>query len=48
ASIPELLRLDRRQVRAVFENRFSATRMAHDYVAAYSRLISAPGEARAS
>ncbi|MES0035508.1 glycosyltransferase family 4 protein [Mesorhizobium sp. M0046] len=48
ASIPELLRLDRRQVRAVFENRFSATRMAHDYVAAYTRLIGAPGEARAS
>ncbi|MER8776038.1 glycosyltransferase family 4 protein [Mesorhizobium sp. M0220] len=48
ASIPELLRLDRRQVRAVFENRFSATRMAHDYVAAYARLIGAPGEARAS
>ncbi|MER8378914.1 glycosyltransferase family 4 protein [Mesorhizobium sp. M0142] len=48
ASIPELLRLDRRQVRAVFENRFSATRMAHDYVAAYAHLIGAPGEARAS
>ncbi|MER8550882.1 glycosyltransferase family 4 protein [Mesorhizobium sp. M1217] len=48
ASIPEMLRLDRRQVRAVFENRFSATRMAHDYVAAYARLIGAPGEARAS
>ncbi|MER8638274.1 glycosyltransferase family 4 protein [Mesorhizobium sp. M1365] len=48
ASIPELLRLDRRQVRAVFENRFSATRMAHDYVAAYARLIGTPGEARAS
>ncbi|MER8613852.1 glycosyltransferase family 4 protein [Mesorhizobium sp. M0435] len=48
ASIPELLRLDRRQVRSVFENRFSATRMAHDYVAAYARLIGAPGEARAS
>ncbi|MER9966387.1 glycosyltransferase family 4 protein [Mesorhizobium sp. M0060] len=48
ASIPELLRLDRRQVRTVFENRFSATRMAHDYVAAYARLIGAPGEARAS
>lgn len=48
ASIPELLRLDRRQVRAVFENRFSATRMAHDYVTAYARLIGTPGEARAS
>lgn len=48
ASIPELLRLDRRQVRAVFENRFSATRMAHDYVTAYARLIGTHGEARAS
>ena len=32
-----LLQLDRRKVRAVFEKRFSARRMAHDYVAAYAR-----------
>jgi glycosyltransferase involved in cell wall biosynthesis len=48
ASMPDLLRLDRRKVRAAFESRFSATRMAHDYVAAYTRLIGAAGEARAS
>ncbi|CCV13995.1 glycosyltransferase family 4 protein [Mesorhizobium sp. STM 4661] len=48
ASVPDLLRLDRRKVRAVFEKRFSATRMARDYVAAYERLINIPAEARAS
>lgn len=48
ASVPGLLRLDRRKVRAVFEKRFSAGRMARDYVAAYARLIGAPSEARAS
>jgi glycosyltransferase involved in cell wall biosynthesis len=31
--------LDRRRCRAVFETRFSAERMAHDYVAVYKRLI---------
>jgi len=39
ASVPSLLRLDRRRVRAVFERRFSATRMARDYLDAYMRLI---------
>ncbi|TIT81003.1 MAG: glycosyltransferase family 4 protein, partial [Mesorhizobium sp.] len=38
---PALLELDRRQVRAVFEKRFSVTRMARDYLAAYMRLIGA-------
>lgn len=47
ASVPGLLRLDRRKVRAAFEKRFSAMRMAHDYVAAYERLIGVQ-EARAS
>ncbi|TGQ37344.1 glycosyltransferase family 4 protein [Mesorhizobium sp. M00.F.Ca.ET.216.01.1.1] len=48
ALIPGLLRLDRRKVRAVFEKRFSANRMARDYVAAYRRLIGVRAEARAS
>jgi glycosyltransferase involved in cell wall biosynthesis len=48
ASMPGLLRLDRRKVRATFENRFSATRMAQDYVAAYKRLIRAADEVGAS
>ncbi|MEW6632833.1 MAG: glycosyltransferase family 4 protein [Pseudomonadota bacterium] len=39
AAMPALLKLDRRQVRAVFEKRFSAQRMARDYLAAYMRLI---------
>jgi len=47
ASVPALLDLDRRQVRAVFEERFSAARMARDYVAAYMRLTGMP-EAKAS
>ncbi|TIO99373.1 MAG: glycosyltransferase family 4 protein, partial [Mesorhizobium sp.] len=41
------LGLERRQVRVVFEKRFSATRMARDYLAAYMRLIGIQ-EARAS
>jgi glycosyltransferase involved in cell wall biosynthesis len=48
AALPGLLRLDRRQVRATFEKRFSATRMARDYVAAYARLIGDAAEAKAS
>ena len=49
ASVPGLLQLDRRKVRAVFEKRFSAMRMARDYVAAYERLLGVPAkEARAS
>lgn len=48
ASVSALLRLDRRKVRTVFEKRFSAGRMARDYVAAYARLIGSPTEARAS
>lgn len=38
ATMPALLQLDRRRIRGVFEKRFSADRMAGDYVAAYSRL----------
>ena len=48
AAVPALLRLDRRKVRAVFEKRFSANRMARDYLTAYARLIGAPAEAKAS
>jgi glycosyltransferase involved in cell wall biosynthesis len=36
--LPALLALDRRQVRKRFEERFSASRMARDYVKLYSRL----------
>ncbi|MHA6686865.1 glycosyltransferase family 4 protein [Mesorhizobium sp. A556] len=48
ARMPELLFLDRRNVRAVFEKRFSAQRMARDYVAAYARLLGAHSGAKAS
>ncbi|WP_315918294.1 glycosyltransferase family 4 protein [Mesorhizobium sp. SP-1A] len=48
ASVPELLRLDRRKVRQVFETRFSARRMARDYVAAYARLLGGSAESKAS
>ncbi|TGV95978.1 glycosyltransferase family 4 protein, partial [Mesorhizobium sp. M2E.F.Ca.ET.154.01.1.1] len=41
AAVPALVKLDRRQVRAVFEKRFSVARMARDYLAAYARLIGA-------
>jgi hypothetical protein len=34
--------LDRRRVRDVFEKRFSASRMAADYLAVYERLIGRP------
>ena len=39
AAMPELLALDRRAVRRRFEERFSASRMARDYVALYERQI---------
>ena len=48
ASVPDLLGLDRRQVRRTFEARFSATRMARDYVAAYARLLGRDVDAMAS
>ncbi|TGQ72722.1 MAG: glycosyltransferase family 4 protein [Mesorhizobium sp.] len=48
ATMPALLQLDRRQIRAVFERRFTADRMARDYVAAYSRAIEARQRAKAS
>lgn len=48
ASIPDLLSLDRRAVRQTFERRFSAQRMARDYVAAYARLLGGDVRAQAS
>jgi glycosyltransferase involved in cell wall biosynthesis len=36
--LPEMLRFDRRKVRRRFEERFSARRMANDYVAVYRNL----------
>lgn len=48
AAMPALLQLDRRRVRAVFERRFSAERMARDYVDAYARLIDGRGMTKAS
>jgi glycosyltransferase involved in cell wall biosynthesis len=48
AAVPALLQLDRRKVRAVFDKRFSANRMARDYLNAYARLIGIPAEAKAS
>lgn len=48
AAMPALLQLDRRRIRAIFERRFSADRMARDYVAAYSRMNSSDDEIKAS
>ena len=39
AAYPELIALDRRIVRKTFEKRFSASRMARDYVALYRSLL---------
>jgi hypothetical protein len=37
--VQEAIELDRRQVRAVVEERFSAERMVEEYEEAYGRLI---------
>jgi glycosyltransferase involved in cell wall biosynthesis len=39
AALPRIIALDRKKVRARFELRFSATRMAKDYVAVYRSLL---------
>jgi glycosyltransferase involved in cell wall biosynthesis len=39
AALPRVLDLDRKKVRQRFEQRFSATRMAQDYVAIYRSLV---------
>jgi hypothetical protein len=43
-AVGDLGRLDRRKVRARFEERFSADRMAREYECAYRKLISAAAE----
>ena len=48
ASIPRLNGLNRREVRAQFERRFTAQRMAQDYVAHYGALFDARPRHRAS
>ena len=40
--LPQVLALDRRTVRQRFEQRFSATRMAKDYVQVYRSLLKQP------
>jgi glycosyltransferase involved in cell wall biosynthesis len=39
AALPRVIALDRQKVRRRFEQRFSATRMAKDYVGVYRSLI---------
>ena len=51
AALPKILSYDRRAVRQRFEERFTATRMAKDYVSANRRLLgmsTSSGEARSS
>jgi glycosyltransferase involved in cell wall biosynthesis len=38
-ALPEVIALDRRRVRLAFEQRFSATRMAKEYIAVYRSLL---------
>jgi len=40
--LPQVLRLDRQQIRARAEKRFSARRMAEEYLAAYEQIVTAP------
>jgi glycosyltransferase involved in cell wall biosynthesis len=44
--VPRAVALDRRRVRARFEERFTAVRMAQDYVAAFEQLLGAGGALR--
>jgi glycosyltransferase involved in cell wall biosynthesis len=46
AALPHVLALDRRLVRQRFEERFSATRMAKDYVSVYRNLLRQASEQR--
>ena len=41
AALPQLLALDRANVRRRFEQRFSSTRMAKEYIALYHTLVAA-------
>jgi len=38
-AVPDLLALDRKAIRARFEERFSAARMASDYVKIYQKML---------
>src|SRR6185503_20836311 len=42
AALPRVIALDRKKVRQCFEQRFSATRMAKDYVGVYRSLVKIP------
>ncbi|MDT3687460.1 MAG: glycosyltransferase family 4 protein [Pseudorhodoplanes sp.] len=42
AALPRVIALDRKKVRKRFEQRFSANRMANDYVNVYRQLLAAP------
>ncbi len=42
-TLPRVMALDRRAVRRRFEERFSATRMANDYVQVYNSLLERAG-----
>jgi len=42
AMLPQVMALDRKKVRHRFEQRFSATRMAKDYVKVYRSLLASP------
>jgi glycosyltransferase involved in cell wall biosynthesis len=42
AAVPQLLALDRRDIRRRFEERFSSKAMANAYVALYERALAAP------
>jgi glycosyltransferase involved in cell wall biosynthesis len=44
SALPHLLAMDRKKVRQAFEERFSSTRMARDYLAIYQRLLTRPME----
>jgi glycosyltransferase involved in cell wall biosynthesis len=43
-ALPKVIALDRRAVRRRFEQRFSASRMADDYLAVYKSIVDAPAE----
>ena len=44
SALPPLLAMDRKKVRQAFEERFSSTRMARDYLEIYHRLLNRPVE----
>jgi glycosyltransferase involved in cell wall biosynthesis len=47
AALPKVKSLDRKRCRQVFEERFSAARMTHDYLQIYSRMIDDPPQVQA-